>query len=43
MRLFFMPEENKPPYNIASDFDVICCVVGAELARARSTASNYLS
>jgi len=37
-----MPEENEPLYNIASHFDVIRCVVGAELARARSAASNYL-
>ncbi|CAM2840757.1 hypothetical protein [Pseudoalteromonas distincta] len=37
-----MPKENEPPYNIASHFDVIRCVVGAELARARSEASNYL-
>ncbi|MEL0655542.1 hypothetical protein V6257_10910 [Pseudoalteromonas issachenkonii] len=37
-----MPEENEPLYNIASHFDVIRCVVGAELARARSEASNHL-
>ncbi|MBH0039089.1 hypothetical protein [Pseudoalteromonas sp. SWN166] len=37
-----MAEENEPPYNIASHFDVIRCVVGAKHARARSVASNYL-